>query len=192
VNCDPLAATGADSNLVLFLIIATALLLAGAGLLLVAHRRIRPGQAALVVVILLAAAVLVFVPTSPAQAATSDCASADNTLTVTQTSTMEDLAPGTAPAPITGLVRNNSTESTRIAAVLVEITSVTVDPGAPAGSCSADDYILVDALMPVGTTLSGSGSTAFGGASIGFNNKTINQDACKYATVHLLYTANPR
>ena len=46
--------------------------------------------------------------------------------------------------------------------------------------------------MRVGKTLSGGGSTAFEGASIAFNNKTVNQDACKYATVHLLYTANPR
>ncbi len=190
MNCDPLAATGADSNLVLLLVIATVLLIAGTALVLARRKRGGAARATLLVILLLAA-VFTLVPAPPALAAGSDCASANNTLTVTQTSVMEGLAPGTPPTAITGLVRNNGNDSTRITAVLVEITSVTLSPGAPAGDCSVSDYVLREPLMPVGAMLSPGGSTPFAGASIGFFNKTTNQDACQYATVHLLYTANP-
>ena len=50
-------------------------------------------------------------------------------------------------------------------------------------------------LCPAGHSHAGrpdpGGSTAFAGASIGFNDKSTNQDACKGATIPLLYTANP-
>jgi len=50
-------------------------------------------------------------------------------------------------------------------------------------------------LCPAGHSHAGrpdpGGSTAFAGASIGFNDKSTNQDACKGATIQLLYTANP-
>ena len=53
------------------------------------------------------------------------------------------------------------------------------------------DYRLVATQMPLGRTLSPGGTTPFAGASIGFSNKTTNQDACQGATVHLHYTTNP-
>lgn len=34
-------------------------------------------------------------------------------------------------------------------------------------------------------------ATPFRGASIGFSDKSTNQDACKGAAIKLLYTANP-
>jgi hypothetical protein len=46
--------------------------------------------------------------------------------------------------------------------------------------------------MWVGRSLGPGGSTAYEGALLSFGNKSINQDACKGATVELLYTANRR
>jgi hypothetical protein len=116
----------------------------------------------------------------------------DNLLTVTQTSTMEGLAPGIAPVPITGYVVNNGPDSTHIDVVTVEITSVTTAAGMPAAACDATDYRLLHTTMAVDRTLDpDGGSAAFSGASIGFADKPVNQDACQRATVHLRYTANP-
>jgi len=181
--------TGPDVDPGLLLVLATACLVAGAVFLLIARRRHRPTAA--LVLIFVAGVPVALSPGASAPAAAADCATADNSLAVTQTSTLEGLAPGVAPVPITGLAVNNGTDSTYIAAVTVEITLVTADPGAPAGACGVGDYLLLDTTMAVGKTLGPGGSASFGGASIGFADKTTNQDACQHATVHLLYTANP-
>jgi hypothetical protein len=197
MNCDLLPRTGPDIDPGLILILAVACLLAGTVLLLVsaraaqAARRRRRGTAALVAV-LLASAVVVLGPGAAAPAAASECTPpGSNSLTVTQTSTMEGLAPGVAPAPVTGLVVNNGTDSTYVATVLVEITHVTAEAGTPAGACGPADYRVRDAMMTVGKTLGPGGSASFAGASIGFADRPTDQDACQRATVHLLYTANP-
>jgi hypothetical protein len=146
----------------------------------------------------LVGAAIVVTPAVPAQAATSDCSatddtpSAENTLTVTQTSVMDGLAPDTEPRAITGDVVNHSPDSTYITAVSVQIVSVTPSPGAPQGRCDPSDYEILDPVMPVGRWLTPGGSTTFRGAAIGMTNKPVNQDACKSAVIHLLYTANPR
>jgi len=161
--------------------------------LLVASRRRRRGTAVIasLMIVTILGAIITFPPGAPAYAETSDCGTALNSLTVTQTSTMEGLAPGLAPVPITGLVVNNGPDSTYLAAVEVEITSVTTRPGTDAGTCDAGDYHLLDTRMPVGRTMDPGGSVPFAGASIGFMNKPVNQDACQQAVVHLLYTAKP-
>lgn len=191
MNCDPLPNTGAGAAVGPILLIALGCLVLGTILLALSRRRKTGVSAALAVLVVLSAA-LALAPGTPAQAADSDCLTGNNSLTVTQTSSMLGLAPGVAPVPITGLVVNNGTDSTYLRAVDVEITGVTGRPGSPLGSCTAGDYVLLDTLMPVGRTLGPGGSTAFTGASIGFRNKTVNQDSCQHAVVHLLYTANPR
>jgi hypothetical protein len=190
VNCDPLAYTGIEIALGVLLFSAIACVLAGAALLMAARRTNKGAQAVLLIALLVGAS-LMCIPGPLAQAATSDCVTSNNSLTVTQTSTMENLAPGVAPAAITGRVRNNSTEQTHITAVEVEITSVTTSAQADPGRCSASDYIVYSPYMPVGRTLGARESLPFSGASIGFRNKATNQNACKDATIHLLYTANP-
>jgi hypothetical protein len=55
----------------------------------------------------------------------------------------------------------------------------------------AGDYVLLDTKMPVDQALVPGGSASFAGAAIGFDNKTVNQDGCWQAVVHLLYTAMP-
>jgi hypothetical protein len=191
MNCAPLPSTGLDANLGLLLLLATACLTAGTITLLMARRSGR-GAATALMLLLVVGTVSTITAGVASQAATSGCSSAaDNSLTVTQTSTLEGLAPGIAPVPITGRVVNNATDSTYITAVDVEITSLTPGPGSPAGTCGASDYHVLDTRMPVGRTLGPGGSTSFAGASIVFSDKTSNQDACQDAIVHLLYTANP-
>lgn len=184
----PLAYTG-FAGLGLLLTVAVVCLIAGGVLLLLSRRR---GKAVTVVLlVLLSSAAMSITSRTPAQAQAPYCPPAENWLTITQTSVMLGLAPGAAPVPIAGIVANNGTDSTDIVAIDVEITGVTTDVGPAPGICDPSDYFLVDSRMPVGVTLAPGGSTVFGGASIGFSNKSTNQDTCKGATIHLLYTANP-
>ncbi len=183
----PIAYTGLPLGLLITL--AVLCCVAGAVLLLLARRRGKVLSAALL--ILLSGAAMSLTPGTSAEAATPDCPPAQNSLTITQTSVMEGLAPGVGPVPIAGIVTNNGADSTDIIAVDVEISGVTTRAGSAPGTCDPSDYYLSDARMPVGRTLAPGGSTAFAGASIGFSNKSTNQDTCKGATVQLLYTANP-
>lgn len=192
MNCDPLPNTGLDANLGLFVIIAIGCLVLGAVLLLASRRRRgRTGSAASLIVLSIACVTFALPSAPPARAETSDCGTTQNFLIVRQTSTMAGLAPGRAPVAIIGLVANHSAESTYLTAVDVEITSVTTSPGSPPGACDASDYLLLNTRMFVKRTLRPGGSASFTGAAIGFRNKTTNQDACKHAVIHLLYTANP-
>jgi hypothetical protein len=112
----------------------------------------------------------------------------ENSLTITQTSTMNNLAPGADPKAITGLVVNDGPDDTFITAIAVDIVGVVRANGEPVVGCDASDYVLLDVRMPVGRPLAPyGGSTDFAGASIGFNNKSTNQDACQGATVQLRY-----
>ncbi len=111
-------------------------------------------------------------------------------LVITQTSIDVGIAPEQPPRLITGLVVNNSTDSSFVAAITVSIASVTKSPYAVPGTCDASDYTLTDAVMPVGRTLAIGGSATFSGAYLGFDNKPTLQDACKGATITLLYTSS--
>ncbi len=193
MTCDPLPNTGLDAPVLAVLIIAVVCLLLGLGMLVVRRRRGRTA-ATLMVLLILGGAVMGLIPSAPALASSPDCLTADpaeNSLTIKQTSTMEGLAPGIPPAAITGLVTNNGLDSTFIPGIVVEIVSISTHPKAPTGRCDATDYLLLDPRMPVNRTLGPGGSTTFAGASIGFSNKSVNQDACKRATIHLRYTTVP-
>jgi hypothetical protein len=215
VSCDRLPETGLGAQVGLLLLLAVACLVAGTTLALLA-RRSRGGPAVMVVVLLLGAVTTISTlgMARPAQAAGPGCSSSSpasssapissappsiptssspsvGRLIVTETSTTVGLAPGVAPAPITGRVVNHSSESTRITAVDVQIASITRSSASSGSACGISDYQLIAARMPVGRTLGPGGATDFAGASIKFNNKTINQNGCKGAIVHLLYTANP-
>ena len=191
MNCDPLPHTGLDVNLGLFLMIAIACLVLGTVILLASRRHRRTGAAATLMILSIVGSVFAIPSGTPAEAASSDCGTTENSLTVMQTSTMDGLAPGLAPVAITGQIVNNSTDSTYITVVEVAITSVTTRPGSRPGTCDASDYLLLNTRMFVKRTLSPGGSAPFTGAAIGFRNKTTNQDACQHADIHLLYTANP-
>ncbi len=189
MTCDSIAYTGPGVPLGLLLTIGVACLVVGAVVLLMTRRRGRVVTVALL--LLISGAVVSITAGIPTHALADDCPPVNNSLSVIQTSVMEGLAPGIVPVAITGIVWNNSTESTVITAVDVEIIGVRTGPGSVPGVCDPSDYVLLNSQMPVGQTLAPGGSTAFEGATIGFSNKSTNQDACKGATIELLYTANP-
>lgn len=194
MSCWELATTG--SGLVAPLILAAACLVVGVVALFVARtRRSRTAAAGVFVVLLSGGLTSGMADTSSARAAAPDCSaapspSAGNSLTITQTSTMSQLAPALAPAAITGLVVNTGSDSTYITAIVVSIVSVTKSPGAGAGICDASDYVLRDVTMPVDRMLEPGGSATFDGASIGFRDKSINQDACQGAAIGLRYVSS--
>ncbi len=112
-------------------------------------------------------------------------------VTVVQTSTIAGLAPGAAAQTISGNFNNPNSGPVYIASVTVSIASVTKAVGAPAGTCTADDYTLSNATMTVNAEVpAGDGKGSWTGATIAFNNNpAANQDGCKGATVNLAYTA---
>jgi hypothetical protein len=111
------------------------------------------------------------------------------TVSVAQTSTISNLNPGGTAQTISGSVTNTGSESAYITSVTVSIASVVKATSAPAGTCDASDYDLSDEVMTVGQDLDAGEAATFTGATIAFLNKATNQDACKGATVNLLYTA---
>ena len=125
---------------------------------------------------------------SPASAAACPPpAPVPNSLTITQTSVITGLSPTTGAVGIFGTVTNNSDEEARLDDIEVSIVGVTLAAGAAAGTCTAADYELFDAVMPVDVMLAARATTGFSGASIGFVDTAENQDACQGATVLLEY-----
>ena len=194
--CDELPNTGFTSPTGLVLIVGILCLVVGVTIALGLRRRRVGVVGALLAVVVMSAAPTLPAPAGPASAAAAsaspssaaDCSEADPSVRVVQTSTMDGLAPGIAPVPITGLVTNTGSATVTVVAVHVTIESVSADPASVAGTCDATDYVLLDPHMTVDRTVAPGRSTAFAGASIGFSNKSTLQDACQNATVHLLYT----
>jgi hypothetical protein len=110
-----------------------------------------------------------------------------NPITVTQTSAITGLAPGLDAQTLSGKFNNPNNGPVFVHQVKVEISSI----DSP-GTCSADDYTLTNATVPVDAEVpAGSGVGGWTGATIAFNDKAdTNQDGCKGATVHLAYTAS--
>ncbi|MEO7979414.1 MAG: hypothetical protein ABI807_00700 [Sporichthyaceae bacterium] len=120
----------------------------------------------------------------------------DAGVTVAQANTVAGLVPGGTAQPIDFTVTNSSaTAPVQIRTVVIGFGS-TFTPG-----CSAADFVLTQPAKPsVGTPLSiaASGSLAFTsggagalggtGAAIAMLNTSLNQDACKLATVPLTFT----
>ena len=111
-------------------------------------------------------------------------------ITVVQTSTVSAMGPGDSAQSLSGNFTNTNSGPVYVATVTASIWSVVKAPGAPAGTCAADDYTLAGATMTVDAEVpAGTAKGAWSGATIKFNNKpTVNQDACKGATVNLAYT----
>jgi len=112
-------------------------------------------------------------------------------ISVVQTSVVGGLQPGGAAQTLSGNFNNGNTSPVYVANVVASIESVTQAVGA-VGACDATDYILDTTPMVVNAEVpSGSGTGAWGGATIKFNDEVAtNQDGCKGATVHLGYTSN--
>lgn len=187
MDCDTLPDTGGPA-LVLALV-AVLCLVTGAMLLRHAGRK-RVGPVVMLALLIVALAYATLAG-APAQAASTDCKTdqrdGQNSLRITQTSVLAGLGPEAAPLAITGSVTNDSDDDTYITAVTVTMTSVTKGPHAAAGSCDISDYTLTDPRMPVGKALGPHESLTFSGATLGFSNKTVNQDACQRAVIRLRY-----
>lgn len=109
-------------------------------------------------------------------------------LTAVQTSVVTGMYPGDSAQTLSGTFNNPNSGPAYVASVTASIASVTKATGAPAGTCDATDYTLGAATMTVGAEVAtGTAKGAWTGATIKFNNKTVNQDACKGATVNLSY-----
>ena len=109
-------------------------------------------------------------------------------ITVNQNTVLEAMYPGDSPQTISGDFTNGNDGSVYVGTVTASISSVTKAVGAPAGTCDATDYTLTNAAMTVNAEVpSGTDVGAWTGATLQFNNKATNQDACKGATVNLAY-----
>ena len=120
----------------------------------------------------------------------SGTASAGGTsaLTVNQTTVLDAMYPGDRAQTISGNFDNPNSGPIRVNTVTVSIDSVVKASDAPAGTCDATDFTLADTTMTVNAEVAaGSGKGSWTGATIKFNNKATNQDACKGATVNLSY-----
>jgi hypothetical protein len=110
-------------------------------------------------------------------------------LTAVQTSTVTGMRPGDAAQALSGNFNNPNSGPTYVTSVTASISAVDKAAGVP-GTCDATDYVLANATMSVNAQIpAGNAQGTWSGATIKFNNKTsVNQDACKGATVTLTYT----
>ena len=107
-------------------------------------------------------------------------------ITAVQTSTVSDLRPGGAAQTLSGNFTNTTNDGGTVWVTTVTASISGVSGGA--GSCSAADYTLADAVMSVGADIpAGTAQGAWTGATLQFNNTGSNQDGCKGATVALAY-----
>ena len=109
-------------------------------------------------------------------------------LTANQTTTLTAMYPGDSAQTLSGNFDNPNSGPIHVATVTASISSVAKAAGAPAGTCDATDFTLASATMTVNAEVpAGNAQGAWTGATIKFNNKSSNQDACKGATVNLSY-----
>lgn len=121
----------------------------------------------------------------------SGSASAGTTtpLTAKQSSTLTAMYPGDSAQTISGTFDNPNPGPIYVTSVTVSVGAVTKAAGAEAGTCDATDFTVANATMTVGAEVAaGTSKGTFSGATIKFNNKATNQDACKNATVALSYS----
>ncbi len=121
-------------------------------------------------------------------AGSGTAAGAQTGLTANQTTTLTAMYPGDSAQTISGNFDNPNSGPIHVSSVTVSIDSVTKAAGAPAGTCDATDFTLASTAMNVNAEVpAGTAKGSFTGATIRFNDKATNQDACKGATVSLAY-----
>jgi hypothetical protein len=119
---------------------------------------------------------------------TGAAANGVNDLTAKQTTVLSAMYPGDSAQTISGKFDNPNSGPVYVSSVTVSIDSVT-SGGSTAVGCDATDFTLANTTMNVNAQVpSGTGVGSFTGATIKFNNKPSNQDACKGVTVNLAYS----
>jgi LPXTG-motif cell wall-anchored protein len=185
--CAQLPTTGLDFSVSAAIFAAIAFLVFGFALLWLGKRRNwRYASAALLLVLGVCIAAVVAPPPS-ANADPPGCSVVASGVSVTQTSIITGLAPGIPAVAVAAIGTNTGNASIFVQMVVVSISSVTKATLAVAGICDATDYVVGAPQMPIDQTLDPAGSVDINGATIGFNDRARNQDACKGATVHLRY-----
>ncbi len=112
-------------------------------------------------------------------------------IVVVQTSVLTPMFPGDTAQTLSGNFNNPTNDGPDfVGTVTVRINAVAKATGAAAGICDATDYALLNPAMAVNAEVPvGTGVGAWSGATIQFVDKaTVNQDACKGATLTLGYT----
>ncbi len=136
----------------------------------------------------LAGAAFAYWTSSGSGTGSASAAGAQQALTANQTGTLTPMYPGDSAQTISGNFNNPNSGPIYVSSVTVSISGVTKAAGAAAGTCDATDFTLASPTMSVAAEVAaGNAKGAFTGATIKFNNKASNQDACKGATVALAY-----
>ena len=121
---------------------------------------------------------------------TGTTAASTSNVTAVQTTTVSNLAPGAAAQPLSGNFTNTNSGPVYVGTVTASIASV-FKAGSPAVGCDATDYTITGAAMTVNAQVPvGTAQGAWTGATVQFNNKATNQDACKGAVVNFAYTVS--
>jgi hypothetical protein len=143
---------------------------------------------AVVAVLVVAGAAFAFWTAGGSGTGTGSAAGSQTALVANQTTTLTAMYPGDTAQTISGNFNNPNSGPIQVATVTASISSVTKAAGAPAGTCDATDFTLASSAMTVNAEVpAGNAKGAFTGATIKFNDKATNQDACKGATVNLAY-----
>ncbi|WP_345377005.1 hypothetical protein [Frondihabitans cladoniiphilus] len=126
--------------------------------------------------------------TGTGSAATGNPAS---TLTVNQTSSVSGMGPGAAAQTLSGTFSNPNSGPVYVTNVVVGTITVLNAQGAVATGCDSTDFTVAGGTMAVKAEVpSGSSKGAWTGATVAFNDKATNQDACKGTTLSIAYTSN--
>jgi hypothetical protein len=108
-------------------------------------------------------------------------------ISANQSTVVTGLAPGGTAQTLSGTFTNSNSSPVYVTSVTASILSVT-KAGLPVVGCDASDYTVSTTPMTVNAEINpGSGQGTWSGATIAFNDKSTNQDACKGATVNLAY-----
>ena len=107
-------------------------------------------------------------------------------ITINQTSDISGLAPGVAPKTLSGNFDNPNDGPQYVGSVTATVTGT--DKG---DDCDASNYAIAG-TAPVNAEIpSGDGVGSWSGLTIAFVNKpSVNQNACKGATVNISYTSS--
>src|SRR5215210_4462746 len=152
------------------------------------HTKRRTVGLGAVLVLALAGAAFAYWTAGGSGSGSATAAGAQTPLTANQTTVLTAMYPGDSAQTITGNFDNPNTGLIQVASVTASIASVTKAVGAPAGTCDESDFTLASAVMTVNAEVAaGTAKGSFTGATIQFNDKASNQDACKGATVNLAY-----
>ncbi|EON22599.1 hypothetical protein CF8_3454 [Nocardioides sp. CF8] len=110
-------------------------------------------------------------------------------VTVIQTSSVTDLAPGSGTQPLSGTILNPNSGPVYVTKIVAVVTAVNDAAGDPIAGCGAGDYTIAG-TGAVGADVPADDTGSWGNLTIAFNNTTANQDACKNGQVVIGYTAS--